>query len=297
MTSRATLTLLAVFVAATSFATAARAGPEDEARARVKRGLALYDEGDHRLALVELERAYEIAPSYKLLYNIAQIHIQLGEYARAQRALLKYLHDGGAAIAPERRAEVETDLATLATRVATLTVEVNVEGADVFVNDQAAGRAPLSRLSVEPGSLRIVVAKAGYESKTRAVRLAGGDDAVVHVELVPVKREVIVTSDSGVPTAAVVGWIVTGALAVSAVGVGIATNAAYSTFEEQRAAPIAGSAQQAAVDMDKHGDRADVLAFTTDILIGSAILAGGISLYFTIRGKPKPGTPAFGTFW
>ena len=297
MKLRATLSLIAVLAAATTWSAVAHAAPEDEARARVQRGLELYDEGDYRLALVELERAYEIAPSYKLLYNIGQIHIQLGEYARAQRALRRYLEDGGAEIAPERRAEVEKDLEMVATRIATVTIEVNVPDAEVFVNDQVAGRAPLAKLPVEPGTLRIVVTRAGYESQTRAVRLAGGDETVVRIDLVPVKREVIVKTEGGLPTTAVVGWIVTGVLAAAAVGTGIATNAAYSKFEDQRAAPIGGSAQQAAIDLYDQGDRADALAFTTDVLIGSAIVAGGISLYFTIRGKPKPGTPAFVTFW
>jgi hypothetical protein len=105
------------------------------------------------------------------------------------------------------------------------------------------------------------------------------------------RREVIVT-DGGLSTPALVGWIVTGVLGAGAVGAGIATNNAYSDFQAQRGAPFNGSVQQAAVDLDKQGDRADALALTTDLLIGSAIVAGGISLWLTIRGKPKPGLPA-----
>ena len=61
----------------------------DEARARIRRGLELYDEGDFRLALIELERAYQILPSYKILYNLGQVHFQLGEHARAHAALTR----------------------------------------------------------------------------------------------------------------------------------------------------------------------------------------------------------------
>lgn len=117
MRARALL-VLALGCASVLVALPARADAEDDARARVKRGLELYDEGDFRLALVELERAYEIAPSYKLLYNIGQIHMQLGEYARAQRAFRRYLDEGGAEITPERRTEVEKDLATVNGRIA-----------------------------------------------------------------------------------------------------------------------------------------------------------------------------------
>lgn len=270
----------------------ARADAEDDARARVKRGLELYDEGEYRLALAELERAYEIVPSYKVLYNIGQIHIQLGEYARAQRALRKYLDDGKDDLGAERRAEVDKDLAMLAGRVAVVTVLVNVPDAEVMVNDRPAGRGAVAKTAVDAGSVRIVITKPGYESQTRAVSVAGGDETVVRIELVPVKREVIVVDQGGVPTVAVASWIVTGVLAAGAVGTGIGANAAYSKFEDQRAAPIPGSAEQAAVDLDKQGNLADALALTTDILIGSAIVAGGISLWLTLRGKPKPGAPA-----
>src|SRR5262245_52890005 len=48
------------------------ASPEKmaEARQRFERGLALFEEKNFEAARVELERAYEIAPTWKLLYNI-----------------------------------------------------------------------------------------------------------------------------------------------------------------------------------------------------------------------------------
>lgn len=276
-------------------ATAASADDE-EARAHFKRGVELYDEGDYKLALVELERAYEIVPSYKVLYNIGQVHYQLGEYARAHRALRRYLDEGGAEIPADRRAEVEKDLATLATRIATVTIEVNVPDAEITINDQPLGRAPAPRTLVEAGSVRVQVSKPGYEPKTEVMRLAGGDERVVRIELAKVQREVIVQNE-GVPTAAVIGWVATGVIAAGAVGTGIAATAAQNKFDTMRSSPISGSPEQARSDLDRQGDLADGLALATDVLIGTAIVAGGISLWLTLRGKPQPGTPAYVTFW
>src|SRR5215813_11224181 len=45
--------------------------PARAAFAHFSRGLELYDEGDLRAALFEFTRAQEIAPNYKLFYNIA----------------------------------------------------------------------------------------------------------------------------------------------------------------------------------------------------------------------------------
>ncbi len=275
---------------------AAASADDEEARAHFKRGVELYDEGDYKLALVELERAYEIIPSYKVLYNIGQVHYQLGEYARAHRALRRYLDEGGAEVPAERREEVEKDLATLATRIATITVEVNVPDAEVVINDQPSGRAPVARTLVEAGSVRVQVSKPGYEPKTEVMRLAGGDERVVRIELAKVQREVIVQSE-GVPTAAVIGWIATGVLAAGAVGTGIAATSAQNKFDAMRTSPISGSPEQARADLDRQGNLADGLALVTDVLVGTAIVAGGVSLWLTLRGKPKPGTPAYVMSW
>lgn len=289
---------MAIALALSLVGPSAFADAEDDARARVKRGLELYDEGEYRLSLTELQRAYDLVPNYKVLYNIGQVRIQLGEYAEAQRVLRRYLDDGKEEIGAERRADVEKDLAMLAGRVAVVTIEVNLADAEVFVNDRAAGRGAIAKTPVDPGSVRITVTRPGYESQSKAVNVASGDQTVVRIELAPVKRDVIVVDEGGVPKIAVVGWIVTGVLAAGAVGTGIAANAAYSKFEDQRASPIPGSAEQAAVDLDKQGNLADALALTTDILIGSAIVAGGVSLWLTLRGKPKPpGVPAFRIAW
>ena len=55
-------------------AAAQQQNPLEEAKQRLKRGMELYDENNFRASLVELQRAYELAPSYRLLYNIDQVH-------------------------------------------------------------------------------------------------------------------------------------------------------------------------------------------------------------------------------
>src|SRR5262245_54376929 len=71
------------------------AGPSPEvvteAKQRFDRGLELYAEGEYPLALIEFTRAYELVPNYRVLYNIGQVCIQLGQYANARRALEEYL--------------------------------------------------------------------------------------------------------------------------------------------------------------------------------------------------------------
>src|SRR5262245_61950348 len=47
-----------------------------EAKQRFDRGYELYEEGEYPLALIEFNRAYELVPNYKVLYNIGQVCIQ-----------------------------------------------------------------------------------------------------------------------------------------------------------------------------------------------------------------------------
>src|SRR5689334_10179045 len=52
-----------------------------EARQRYDKGKQLYSEGAFDAALAELQRSYELAPSYKILYNIALVQRARNDFA------------------------------------------------------------------------------------------------------------------------------------------------------------------------------------------------------------------------
>ncbi|MBS2014828.1 MAG: PEGA domain-containing protein [Deltaproteobacteria bacterium] len=264
-----------------------------EARAHHRRGLELYDEGDYRLALVEFQRAYELAKSYKTLFNIGQVYFQLNNYAKARLTLEQYLQEGGSAIPDARRAEVEKDLVTLKARTATLAVRTNVPDAEVIIDDAVLGKTPLDGVVVNAGELRVRVEKQGFTARVRVVTLAGGDTTTVEIDMNETKPEVVVTqqASSGVPGGVVASWIVTGILAAGTVGTGIAAVAASSKYDTMRETPISGSVQEARSDLERQKSLVGGLAVTTDILAVSTIVATGISLYLTFRPRPQPDAP------
>lgn len=282
-----------IAVMATSGAALADDAPLDdpvaeEARAHHRRGIALYDEGDLRLALVELERAYAVGKSYKVLFNIGQVHLQANNYAKARLALERYLVEGGSAIAEQRRRDVEADLAMLRMRTATLSVHVNVPGADVSVDEATMGQAPLDGAIVNAGTLKVRVTKAGFTPLLREVTLAGGDAQTLDLALASSKPELVVTEGSGgLPGSAVASWIVTGLLAAGTVGTGIAALAASSRYDTKLEAPISGSPEEAKADLDRQRSLVKGLALTTDILAVSTLVGAGLSLYFTLRPRPE----------
>jgi hypothetical protein len=159
-------------------------GDTDDARSHFNRGVELFKEGDFRAALIEFQRAYDATPNYKVLYNLGQTSLELQDYAGALKAFRGYLDGGGNQIPAARRTQVEADLKKLESRVARLEILVNVEGADVTIDDVSVGRSPLREpVLVGAGRRKIVVTKAGLTAISRMIDVAGGDKPRVAIEL------------------------------------------------------------------------------------------------------------------
>src|SRR5688572_28689276 len=106
MTLRAVLAVAAALAVLTPLPRAWAQPPasaQEEAGSRFRRGVDLFKEADFRAALIEFKRAHELAPNYKVLYNIGQCHLELQDYAGALRAYQGYLDGGGKDISSSRR--------------------------------------------------------------------------------------------------------------------------------------------------------------------------------------------------
>ena len=155
-----------------------------EAQQRFKRALDLYEEGSLDAARVELRRAYDLAPTYKLLYNLGQVEFELHDYPAALADFQQFLDMGGSDVTPERKAQVQKDIDRLRARVATLTIAVDVASAEVFVDDQLVGTSPLGKpLTVSAGRRELSVVKNGFVTAKRIVDLAGGDTSELEMHL------------------------------------------------------------------------------------------------------------------
>ncbi|MEP7126056.1 MAG: PEGA domain-containing protein [Byssovorax sp.] len=304
------------------------AAAQTEAASRFKKGLELFKDGDYQAALIELRRANELAPNYNVLYNIGQVYFQLQDYPNALHSLERYVQEGGKGIDAKRRAEVEKDIDKLKARVANVEIVVNVPDAEVTIDDVSAGKTPLPKaVLVSAGRHRIVVTKVGFTSITRQIEIASAELQKVPVDLVETKANSptpVVVPDPGngttppppVPTVPtpltlpegpapqptrsvpVVGWVVTGGLAAGAVVTGILALGASSDLKTQRTSP---APTRDALDSAK--SKTQTLALVTDILAGCAVVAGGITLYFTVAGgssssdaKPASAPPPAGAF-
>jgi len=280
-----------------------------EAEAHFKRCAELYNEADYKLALIECKRAYELAPTYKILYNIGHIDMMSNRYADALRALEKYLRDGGDKVDAKRRAEVSKEIASLKTRTAHVEFTSDVEGVDVSLDELPIGKTPFSEpLLIDAGDHKITATKAGRTTFAKYITLAGGDRIKVQLELPEepnqpapaptVIREVPVPQPTAsapppdqeekpkkLPGGIFVGWLATGALAAVAGAFGAAAISRDKELDNLN--NDIGSSQ---TERDAKAKEVKTLSLTADILGAGAVLAGGISLVATIVAVSSSGS-------
>ena len=259
-----------------------------EARDRYKRGTEFYKAGDFKLALIEFNKAYAVAPHFKILYNIGQVNMQLNNYAAALTAFRRYLSDGGDEIEAGRRAAIQAELPMLIARTAEISVSSNVEGAEVQVDNAPVGTTPMAPVLVDAGERVVSIHKDGRTARKR-ITVAGNEELVVTLDLAPAVLPIapLIQPTSGAPTApgpdsaeepsyVWVGWVVSGVLGAAAIGTGIAALGAQGDLEELKGQVTTQAA------LDDASSKATSLSIAADVLIGAAVVSGAVTLIFTI---------------
>jgi len=306
--SSAIAALAITFIAASAHAQAT-AQPDSqpsasraEAEQRYKRALELFNEGTYDAALLELRRAYELAPSYRILYNIALVNVQLADYAAALDAFERYLADGGTEVPNSRIEEVKSAMDRLLPRVASVEISVNVEGAEISVDDLQVAKSPLRKpLRVNAGRRRLSIAANGHLPESRVVELAGGDLTKVDFVLeTPKPNEPVAAArpTGSAPVAppapatqasrpsVLVPWVITGVLAGTAAVTGVLALQAHS-----KQGDLYNQLGVTRAELDDQQSRVKRYALITDIVSGAALVSAGIAIYFTVspsRGESAP---------
>lgn len=271
-----------------------------EAKMRYERGLKLYDEGNYDAARVEMQRAYELAPTYRILYNLGLVHRQLNDYAAALRAFTQYLTEGGKKVEAKRRAEVEKYLVDLKAHVATLTIEVDKPGAEVSIDDATIGTSPLAEpVLVNAGKRRITARVPGRAPETKVVTVAGGDAVTVKLELGEPTADKPPPPPTPAPakpkasnTPLYVAWGTTAGLAL---GAGVSATFLFLASRDLRA--LKGEPAPVRADLESAASKTKTWALVTDIFLAGTLVAGGVATYLTLRSEgrtepsPRPSPP------
>ncbi len=156
---------------------------DEQARMQFDQGRDLFNRGRYEQAAVALERAYELRPSYKILYYIGWAEVENEEYARALDAFTKYLDQGGDQIPAQRAREVSSEMEDLRSLVGMVEIECGIDGATVMVDGERRGVTPLgAAVIVDLGKHDVVIKKGVEELHRELVRVAGGQRIIVHVQ-------------------------------------------------------------------------------------------------------------------
>jgi tetratricopeptide (TPR) repeat protein len=271
------------------------AAPDDvqQARERFQRGAELYKEGSFDAAFAEFSRAYEIAPNYRVLYNLGQVELERHDFASAMRFFQRYLTDGGAEVDAERRAQVEREISSLKNRVAELTVKSNVTGVEISIDGTVIGTLPLpSPVLVSAGVRRISARRDGYQPIDRTLRVAGGDNPVLELQLEPMQSAKPVSaptsaaadSSRGVPAGAWIGFVAAGVFGGAAVTFGILTQKQDEDLDRELSKYPADRQK-----IDDERSKLKLYAGLTDGFAGAALVSAVVGTYFAFSGSSDHG--------
>ncbi len=154
------------------------------AKAEYEAGKILFQDGDHKNALVKFQHAYDLSKDARLQWNVGACEKNLRHYTRVLAALEKYTSEGGALLTAQDRQDAVDLTATVRTLVSSLKVTVNEPGAEVFVDDEKIGTTPLpGPVMIDVGNRKIRVRKPGYVEFTKVEAVAGAGDVSITADL------------------------------------------------------------------------------------------------------------------
>lgn len=199
--------------------------PSLEARVEklYNQGVAAANRQDWANAEKYFEEALTLGKIPQIAANLGHAELRLGKAREAAEHFEQFLRDDKEA-EKEAREEIEGLFAQARTRTVTVYVTTNVDGTDVFINNEPYGKSPLTqRIFLEPGSYTFVGEKDGFKAYRHSMDLSVGStvnvkmemDAALPMQNVGAKKERIDMSDPRVP------WVVgAGILATAGLGVG-----------------------------------------------------------------------------
>jgi hypothetical protein len=275
------------------------------------RGKLLWDAGELAEALVEFEAAYQLSPRYEVLYHIGAVHLQLEHWAQARRAFELYLQLGADELSQQQVEEVRVHLEEANRHTATLTLTLNVPGAQVQVDGATVEPTTISGLVLETGEHVVRVSKPGFQPLEQVVRASHGENVHLVLPLVPIappsdiaeaaapvparpiasEAAGILDSAAAPPVSAQqmplwVPWTISGVLAT-----GWLTTAALA-IKARHDRDIIERPGTSPERIDSARRLHVTLAVVSDVLLASTLTSTGISAYLSWWSEPPDSRPA-----
>ncbi len=157
-----------------------------EAARHFDRGFLLAQQGSLEAAIAEFKRAYALSPHPSVLYNLGQAYAASGRAVEAVQALRRYLEQADPKQDNERRAQASAVIDYQSQRIGSLRLEIEPAGAEVTLDGEALGKAPINApLELTAGAHGLVVVAAGHATQSARVEIVGKGSTSLRVRLEP----------------------------------------------------------------------------------------------------------------
>lgn len=164
----------------------ATSATEDKAEALYKKGVEARAREEWETARVFFSHACAVSPHYQILAHLGEAELKLGRYRAAAEHLSAFLAAAPPTLSTAARTRGEEMLAEARSHVGTVALTVNVPDAEVLVDGESVGRAPMkSKLFVDPGLREFEARGAGGVKAKTLLGIAPGAEVTVQLEPKP----------------------------------------------------------------------------------------------------------------
>jgi tetratricopeptide (TPR) repeat protein len=188
---------------ASAAAADAQSDPFDETdpEALFLRGKELYREGKYQESYEAYRKAWELKRSYDIGANLGNVELKLGMHADSAKHLSYALENLPPSLDADRRERAEQKLrerlAEAMKHVGRVKLVVSPQGAQVQVDGQPVGEAPLREDLFLPKGKHVIAARLdGHHPLTHEFALEAGSTETVRIGLVPLSEPAPAPSDS-----------------------------------------------------------------------------------------------------
>ncbi len=257
----------------------------------VKIGVRLLRTGYYVGALDKFQKAYELYPSPKIFFNIAQTQKELGRYVKAIQAYEKFLEKAPKDTAKDLLVLAKERINDLRKDIAVLKIEISQPNAQVTVNGTPYGTSPLNDpIRLMPGAHTLVIKKKGYNTEAMDVKLNPGQTISRRVALTRPKQKLvekpIVYKTIDIPKKGL-ALLWTGTAITAVAGITASILGGLALREEKK---MGDSSLSISERLDA-ADRGDLYAKLTDgFLISGGVLAIGTLCWYLFYVRPSGGT-------
>lgn len=168
------------------------------AQESIDRGTVMFESGDYAGAVLEFENAYSLTNNWEILYNIGICNEALRNYVGASDSFTRYLEGGRSTLNSADIRQIEEKLRRLRLMIGTLTIQSNVSGAKILIDEHDFGNVPLQNKQINAGSHKLRLEHDGYEPYEQDIMIQGGQTKEIHIALsrIPEQNNTVVNQET-----------------------------------------------------------------------------------------------------